>query len=376
MSNEFNNKDYADYFSKLENSLNKEETDNSYQKTVKTEPVKNHKLNTPLIISLLSVFVAIGVIISGVSIAISNKNDEKPKVNNSVSDVTAKEEEKEKEKIVYPFETNATSDVKAGIDAHHIIVVNADDHSIVAMKDAFAKAYPASTTKIMTLLTAVDYIEDYTDTFTMTFEITDPLYQEEATVAGFAAGEVINLEDMLYGIILPSGGDASIGVATKISGSEKGFVKLMNKKAKELGLKCTNFTNCTGLFDTNHYTSAADMAVILSEAMKNPICRKILTTYKYTAKPTAEHPEGLEMTSTLFSYMYGTEPVGADILGGKTGFVNESGYCIASFGQSDSGEEFIAITFESPSKWPAFFGQIDLFSAYVGKSDVMYKSNN
>lgn len=364
MSNEFSNKDYSDYLNKLENSLNRTSKDNSYKKSDTKKTTKKYRLNTPFIIAVLSVFVAVGVIISGVCITVSNKKGKEVKTNTITENVTTKEESKKK--IAYPFKTKKTLTASSSIDSHHIIVVKASDHSIVAMKDAFEKAYPASTTKIMTLLTAVDYIEDLTDTFTMTYEITDPLFAEGATVAGFSAGEVISLEDMLYGIILPSGGDASIGVAMKISGSEKEFVKLMNKKAREIGLKNTNFTNCTGLFDANHYTTAADMAVILSEAMKNPLCKKILSTYQYKCKPTPQHPEGLSMSSTLFNHMYGTEPEGADILGGKTGFVNESGYCIASFGKNDNGEEFIAVTLESPSKWPAFYGQIDLYSLYVG----------
>ena len=364
MSNEFSNKDYSDYFNKLENNLNRTNRNNSYKNTDTKKTTKKYKLNTPLILSVLSVFVAVGVMISGICIAVSNKKSKEVKTNTTVQNTAAKVE-KEK-KIVYPFKTKNTLTVASSIDSHHIIVVKASDSSIVAMKDAFEKAYPASTTKIMTLLTAVDYIKDLSDTFTMTYEITDPLFEQGATVAGFSAGEVISLKDMLYGIILPSGGDASIGVAMKISGSEKEFVKLMNKKAREIGLKNTNFTNCTGLFDANHYTTAADMAVILSEAMKNPLCKKILSTYQYTCKPTPQHPEGLSLSSTLFNHMYGTEPEGADILGGKTGFVNESGYCIASFGKNDDGEEFIAVTLESPSKWPAFYGQIDLYNLYVG----------
>ncbi|MBR4072844.1 MAG: hypothetical protein IKK24_02770, partial [Clostridia bacterium] len=112
------------------------------------------------------------------------------------------------------------------------------------------------------------------------------------------------------------------------------------------------------------------------EAIKNPLCKEIMSTYQYDAAPTDKHPEGLKFSSTLFNYMYGTEPEGADIKGGKTGFVNESGYCIASFGQSDSGKEYISVTLEAPSKWPAFYDQIDLYSAYAGNSDVKINRNN
>ena len=150
-----------------------------------------------------------------------------------------------------------------------------------------------------------------------------------------------------------------------IAGSEEEFVKLMNKKADELGLKDTHFTNSSGLYDKDHYTTAEDMAVIIRAAMKNPLCREVLSTYQYTTAKTPQHPDGIELTSTLFSYMYGTEPEGADILGGKTGFVNESGYCIATFGKSDNGTEYVCVTLKGVSLWPTVYDQIDLYSRYA-----------
>ena len=98
-------------------------------------------------------------------------------------------------------------------------------------------------------------------------------------------------------------------------------------------------------------------------------------TQQYNAKPTEQHPEGLTFYSTLFNYMYGTEPDGATILGGKTGFVNESGYCIASFGEDENGNEYIAVNFGASSKWPAFYDQIDLYTAYVGNKPLGERPN-
>ncbi|MDD6478987.1 MAG: D-alanyl-D-alanine carboxypeptidase [Oscillospiraceae bacterium] len=365
MSESFHNKDYSEYFSKLEKTINEPEDikENIPESLKASKSVLRKKLikrRRRFILSVLSVFLILVALISGIIILI-NKPKEKPSVlaNSSISS-----EPKEPE-VKYPFETENTLEISSNTDSKHVIVMDLSDRSVKASRAAFERAYPASTTKIMTLLVAVENITDLTDTFTMSYEITDPLYVEGATVAGFLAGEVINLKDMLYGIILPSGGDASVGVAMKIAGSEKAFVDLMNEKARQLKLKDTNFTNCTGLFNKNHYTTAADMAVILAEALKNPLCREILSTYKYTATPTVQHPEGLKFSSTLFNYMYGTEPEGADILGGKTGFVNESGYCIASFGKKDSGEEYIVVTLEASTRWPAFYDQIGLYNDYV-----------
>ncbi len=366
MSNGINDKDYGDYFSLLEKKLASEAKPKEAEKIKKNVQSRRYKvirIKRGFLLTAVAVIVAVILIITA-AVSISGKDKNEKTADKNVSGVVAEEKE-ETVKIEYPAETDATLNIGTEIDSQHVVVVGVEENSIVAMKNPYERAYPASTTKIMTLLVAVENITDLNDTFTMTYEITDPMYYAEATVAGFSAGEVINLKDMLYGIILPSGGDASLGIATKISGGEKAFVELMNKKAKELGLKDTHFTNCTGLFDANHYTTAADMAVILAEAIKNPLCKEILSTYQYTATPTDKHPEGLKFASTLFSYMYGTEPEGADIKGGKTGFVNESGYCIAAFGQSDGGKEYITVTLEASTRWPAFYDQIALFTEYA-----------
>ena len=97
-----------------------------------------------------------------------------------------------------------------------------------------------------------------------------------------------------------------------------------------------------------------------------PICKKVLSAYQYTTAVTPQHPEGILLSSTLFTYMYGNEPVTATILGGKTGFVNESGYCIASYGENnENGNEYIVVTLGNSARMPAFFGQIDLYKEFA-----------
>ena len=270
------------------------------------------------------------------------------------------------ERPVFPTANDDTFPLGDECDSKHIIVIDCEKYTIVAAKDPLSRAYPASTTKIMTLLVAAEQIKDITDTFTITLEITDRMYKENASVADFAAGERVSLHDLLYGMILPSGADAAVGLAESLAGSEAAFVKLMNKKVKELGLTDTHFANVTGLFDSENYSTARDIAVILKAAMESPLCREILSTYQHTTAATPEHPEGILLTSTLFSYMYGTEPKTAEILGGKTGYLDESGYCIASFGQNtDTGKEYIVVSLGGSGRWPAFYGQIDLYSAFA-----------
>lgn len=375
MSDNFNNKDYGEYFSAIEKRLEGGTADSKSDKqsSIKPQPQSKRlrggvfKLRPWVLIAITAIIIFAIVIVAlpKKSKADNGASQKNQPADNAVSDIKAEEkEEKQKVNLFAEFDKN-TAAVGADIESGNIIVINCNTNKVVAARDATARCYPASTTKVMTILTAVDYITDYTGTFTFSYEITDPLHIAEATMAGFAAGEAVNMTDLLYGAILPSGADATVGIALSLAGSEEEFVKLMNKKADELGLRDTHFANTSGLFDQNHYTTPEDMAVIMREAMKNELCREILSTYQYTTAATPQHPDGILLTSTLFASMYGTEPEGADIIGGKTGFVNESGYCIASFGKSDGGTEYVCVTLNGNGHWPTVYDQIDLYTQYA-----------
>lgn len=372
--------DYSEYMKELEKKLSgnasheniSEEKHTSaykptHKKAHKSPFYRVIKIRPGAIIAVIAVIAIIGVTVSVVTRRTSRIKSAKDTQNSTLSDTAASAvtEEPKEPLITYEF-GEGTAEIPTTNDAGAAIIVNLETHKVVAARNANEHFYPASTTKVMTLLVAQENIKSYDDTFTMTTDITDPLFVAEATVAGFQNGEVIKMTDLLYGTILPSGADAAVGLATKISGGEAQFVELMNKKVEELGLKNTHFTNVTGLFDKNHYISAYDMAVILETAIQNPLCRKILSTYQYRSNPTNKHPDGVPMSATLFNYMYGTEPETATIVGGKTGFVNESGFCIASFGKNNTtNNEYIVVTLKNSSRWPAIHGQIDLYKQFV-----------
>ncbi len=374
MSQDFN-RGYEDYFKALEQQLNKEKSPEPTRsvQTESTTPVKAKKRKgvykvVRLRKSAVAVFLALVLTVCG-SLVISGLRRPDASVNTPKDDVvkegTGSKQEQEKQKIAYEF-TEDTADFPAANDTKNAIIVRKSDNTVIAARDAHKRAYPASTTKIMTLLVAVENIADFNDTFTMTLAVTDPLFVAEASVAGFLNNEVVSMTDLLYGTILPSGADAAMGLAIKVAGGEKAFVKLMNDKVEELGLKNTHFDNVTGLHSEQNYSTAYDMAVILDAALQNEMCKKVLSTYQHTTAITTQHPEGILLSSTLFSYMYGDEPETATILGGKTGFVNESGYCIASYGKAnESGTEYIVVTLGNSARWPAFYGQIDLYKEFA-----------
>lgn len=252
------------------------------------------------------------------------------------------------------------------INSEFAVIINSDTGEILAQKNYQNKMYPASLTKIMTLLVALDNIENLTDTYEMSYRIIDPPYRQGASMAGFSSGEKVRIIDLLYGIILPSGADATCGIADYVSGSEKEFVVLMNKKCEELGLLNTHFANSSGLFDEQNYTTAYDMAIILREALKNDIARQILSKSDYTTSATPQHPDGIYMDSTLSHYIRGNETDNnTKILGGKTGFVSESGNCIASFAVSQSGNNYIMVTGKAESGKKAAKDHISVYSLYA-----------
>lgn len=376
MANYFDDKHYGEYFDALNKKLDSKgkPSKNPEQKKPVSKPQRQkqkglyktfHIRHLGLITISLAVILVTAIIAFSIRGCANQKDNES--VQNAASAEKAANDVNQIKATKINFHSNAdTAEIPVENDLKTGIVIRRSDNSVIAERNSHDRVYPASTLKIMTLLSAAENIKDMNDTFTMTYKITDPLYLAEASVAGFLNAEVVSMRDLLYGLILPSGADAAIGLAEKIAGSEAAFVKLMNKKAKELGLKDTNFTNCTGLYNEKNYSSAYDMAIILDAAMQNELCRNILSAYQYTTAKTEQNPNGILLSSTLFTYMYGTEPETAVITGGKTGFVNEAGYCIASFGRNTAGtEEYIVISMGNSSKWPAFYGQIDLYKEFA-----------
>ena len=267
-----------------------------------------------------------------------------------------------------PVADGATLSLGDAIDSQYAVLITEDTASVIAQKNGNARIYPASLTKIMSLIVAYEAIDDLSATFTVTSGIIDPLYLSEATLAGFAPGEVVTVQDLLYGMVLPSGAEASVSLAIHTAGSEEAFVERMNEKAKEMGLTSTHFTNCSGLHDAEHYSTCTEMAMILAYALQYPMCREILSTYQYTTTPTEKHPEGVLLTSTMFSRAHGDEPTGATILAGKTGYTHQAHHCLASYGQRErDGAGFILVTVDAPGKFEPIFDAIHVYSDYIHK---------
>lgn len=231
--------------------------------------------------------------------------------------------------------------------SRHAILLDAQSGQVLAQKRANERVAPASLTKMMTVLLAIEAEPDLDKAVTLPEDDFPMLYKEGASMAGFAPGETVTVRDLLYGAMLPSGAECCEALARLVSGSEEAFADLMNQKAKELGMKNTHFNNPTGLTDPEHYSCAADLAVLLQSALQNKTFRTILTTRHYISTPTVQHPEGLSMLSTLLGRLDGTELADGQILGGKTGYTQAAGLCLASLAEV-KGREYILVTLGAP----------------------------
>ncbi len=226
------------------------------------------------------------------------------------------------------------------------LLMCADDGTLIDACAENKKVYPASLTKIMTALLAIEYTSDFSEVITVPEAVFDKIYKTGASVAGFEPGELATLEELLYGIMLPSGADCCLTYAEYIAGSETEFVSLMNQRARELGMNDTNFANCTGLHYADHYTTAHDLAILLRYALQNETFRQVFTTEDFFVTPSVVHPDGFNLHSTLATALTQLEeplPEGLQILGGKTGFTSAAGLCLASLAEVN-GEEYILIT--------------------------------
>ncbi len=249
----------------------------------------------------------------------------------------------------------------------HALLVDISKNEIVATKGAFERISPASMTKVLTVLVAAEHLtpEQLDDTFTMTLEITDYAYVNDCSSVGFLNEEVVTVRDLLYGTILPSGGDAAVGLAFYIAGSHEAFVELMNKKLEELGLSETaHFTNCVGLYDEEHYCTLYDMAIIMRAAIDNELCKEILSAHTYTTKPTTQHPEGI-IISNWFLRRIEDKETGGEVLCAKTGYVAQSQNCAVSYGIYGEGTPYICVTAGSTSSWRCIYDQVEIFNKYV-----------
>lgn len=224
--------------------------------------------------------------------------------------------------------------------AKAVYLYNIDTDSLIFEENSNAPMYPASTTKIMTCILALENTPD------LDFEMVGyPQYVQEylylyqmengaVSNGGLMAGEELSMRKLLHALMLPSANEAAMLIADHISESQEDFVALMNKRAKELGAKNTHFVNANGLFDEGHTTTAYDLAVMARHAMQLPGFMEIVTQTSYEGGPTNLH-DNLPWVSTNKMMIPNSEYYYPGLAGIKTGTLPESGRCFVSTATRD-----------------------------------------
>ncbi len=249
--------------------------------------------------------------------------------------------------IVGAYDSNTEEGV---LSASAALLVDVTSGETIYQKNAHMKLNPASTTKILTGIVALENGD-----LDAIATIDESIYFDEDNVwiCDFRIGDTITLEQALYGAIVNSGNDAAAIVATTVAGSISAFADMMNERAYEIGATNSHFANPHGLTNSQHYTTAYDLYLIFNEAIKNEEFFKIASTVNYTTSftrrtytITPNWTNGNQMINGMV-----TPPNGMKVLCGKTGYTQAAGYCLVLLSESPtSGHRFISVILDAPSR--------------------------
>ena len=230
-----------------------------------------------------------------------------------------------------------------------MLLVNADTGTVLYSQNADKKYYPASTTKIMTCLLALEIVEDIDATeITAKSSLFNEFYGIDISTAGIVGGETLTVRQLLYCMLLQSANEAASIIADYLgNGSRETFAQMMTQRAKELGCKNTNFVNAHGLQDENHYTTAHDLYLIASEAMKYDVFREIISTSSY--KLTTNKRTGAWLTTTNSLIRKDSKYYYSPVCGIKTGTTTPAGRCLVSYASSE-GYNYLCVMLNTPYK--------------------------
>lgn len=231
--------------------------------------------------------------------------------------------------------TDITENVRSAI------LIERDTGQILYEKNSNEELPPASMTKIMTMLLIMEAIDQGKLKWDESVRTSEYAASMGGSQIFLEPGEEMTVKQMLQGIAIGSGNDASVAMAEKIAGSEEAFVDTMNNKVKELGLKNTTFKNTTGLPGSGHYSSAHDMAIMAKELLKYEDITKFTGTYEAYLRENTDKKFWLVNTNKLVRFYPGVD-------GLKTGFTGEAKYCLTATAQKD-GMRVIAVVFGAPT---------------------------
>ncbi len=257
-----------------------------------------------------------------------------------------------------PLDPSITSIVAA--------VYNRTTGETIYSESAMKHMAQASITKLMTFYVALEY-GNLSDVITVKEEWLANL-DPQSSVCGIKAGDEITLEQLLYGLMMPSGNDAANAIAYYISGSEEAFVQLMNETAHSLGMTDSHFVNAHGLDDPDHYTSAYDIYLVFNRLLDNEFFRQVIGTQDYTATYSNGGMPVVKTWQRGIWYFNGgaTLPATLTGIGGKTGTTDEALFCLTFCAADQAGNEYICVVLKSGTR-QRLYNNMDILLSKVVK---------
>ena len=245
--------------------------------------------------------------------------------------------------LVFPItivKANDNNDLSLGSSAKSVVLMEASTGEIIYQRNANEKLHPASMTKMMSMLLVMEAIEKGSLKWTDMVVASENASGMGGSQILLETGEKMSVDELFKGVAIASGNDAVVALSEKVAGTEEVFVKIMNDKAKELGLKNTNFKNPHGLDATDHYSSAYDMAMIAKELVKHEKVLEYSSIYEYYLREGTERKTWLVNTNKLVRFYDGVD-------GLKTGYTKEAGYCLTATAMKN-GMRIIAVVMGEP----------------------------
>ena len=246
--------------------------------------------------------------------------------------------------------TGTEGEADAFVTAEAAAVFGVDTKEVIFQKNPFERLYPASITKIMTALIV---IRDGNLSDMVTVGPETVITETGASLAHINPGDTLTMEQLLYGLMLPSGNDAGAAIAVHMAGSTDAFAEKMNETAHALGATDTHFVNPHGLSNEDHYTTAYDLYLIFNEALKYPEFRKIIGTVSYQAQYTDSTGQAkTQEWKNSNQYLNGKSkaPEGVAVIGGKTGTTRAAGSCLILGCQDESGNDYISVVLKAENR--------------------------
>ena len=222
--------------------------------------------------------------------------------------------------VLLPFNIRA---MELATNASSVIVMEPTTGEIIYERNSHERRHPASMTKIMTMLLVMEAIEKDIIKWDDMVTVSSNASSMGGSQILLETGEQMSVYDMFKGLAVASGNDAAVALAEKIAGTEEMFVKMMNDRAKELGLQDTNFKNCHGLDEANHYSTAYDMAIMAKELVKHTKIFEFTSIYEDYLRKGTDRSFWLVNTNKLVRFYPGVD-------GLKTGYTSEAGFCITA----------------------------------------------